>query len=766
MLYLHPPYYTYDDVVVLADYHDPRQFYYFPNRPHIALDEQNRPAIRFLIYREALDDLDPNSDDVAGFLFFDTVLSYPQAKLDKVAQRIQEDLELDDLPRLSPLLYRGGNVRLTFLDRKTVLPDEEPGGPGTPGGGQPEEEPKEEWVTFLESSGMPSLYGENRAIFSAQMTKKATALLFGAFEGFIPAGVVYELDFVGMQRAFNVKVTADWEQIYHSELEKFTTSFIVFNSDIENLVEELIDKKVIKIEGTIEGVGEEGMESEFNEVRKMLQDFVTEKFFKAQPNPLKPDTEVVDGIVDFTRRMRNLASAVNVGYTRKTLDISEIRSFSADYTIARAVERKIAPQAHLSVFFEDLGVTRDDIVTVVDGEDDLWRSIDFNIQANADFEGDGLFEVLVDLAYGHTVDDKPTTETRIRSARLTNTAQGASFAAWYQPQIGMAHLHRYRPVFRSTAIPGPSGSLDSGWIPGEGNLITVTPTDLYARRQVEFQLIRKFPFDVIPQVQINLRYTDPLTGWRYIDSEVLDESRTHHTFAFRTRQGAPSDVEYQFMFHGDDIIESEWQKTVNDFVLIDDPRQLMKVRIMVGGDRSKIMELMLDFRYEDEDNGILETWTTRYDATTINEPREWVFVVADPTKTRYAYNQTILDTDGNMFSTDWVQDDRSTLPVGFVFAKRWDIQPELIGPELSTNGIERITVNLEYEDETNDYESRKQLTFSAPGKGEKWSLELRDPSLREYSYVVRYFLTTGFEKKLGPVVSSDTFLMIPSTPPA
>ena len=33
-----------------------------------------------------------------------------------------------------------------------------------------------------------------------------------AFDGFIPAGVVYDLTFVGMQRAFNVHVSADCAQ--------------------------------------------------------------------------------------------------------------------------------------------------------------------------------------------------------------------------------------------------------------------------------------------------------------------------------------------------------------------------------------------------------------------------------------------------------------------------------------------------------------------------------------------------------------------------
>ncbi len=53
---------------------------------------------------------------------------------------------------------------------------------------------------------VPSLYADNRAIFSVELTAKGTRFILGSFDGFIPAGVVYELNYVAMQRAYNVKV--------------------------------------------------------------------------------------------------------------------------------------------------------------------------------------------------------------------------------------------------------------------------------------------------------------------------------------------------------------------------------------------------------------------------------------------------------------------------------------------------------------------------------------------------------------------------------
>ena len=73
MMYLHPPFYMFEDVAVAPDYDDPHQYYYFPNRPHLAVDD-GHPAVRLLVYKANLDDLKPEEESVAGFFYFDTTL--------------------------------------------------------------------------------------------------------------------------------------------------------------------------------------------------------------------------------------------------------------------------------------------------------------------------------------------------------------------------------------------------------------------------------------------------------------------------------------------------------------------------------------------------------------------------------------------------------------------------------------------------------------------------------------------------------------------
>src|SRR5687767_13386665 len=139
MLYFHPPFYNYEGVPVVPDYTDNRQFYYYPNRPQLAVDEQNRPAIRFILFRENLDEVPEGEEHAVGFLVFDTSLAWPEKTLDKVARKIQDDLDLDELPRLAPLLFKSGTVRLVFLDRATEPPKPEP----ADGSSEPADEPAE-----------------------------------------------------------------------------------------------------------------------------------------------------------------------------------------------------------------------------------------------------------------------------------------------------------------------------------------------------------------------------------------------------------------------------------------------------------------------------------------------------------------------------------------------------------------------------------------------------------------------------------------------
>lgn len=765
MLYLHPPFYSYEGVSVVPDNTDPQQFYYFPDRPHLAVDEQGRPAIRLIIYKENLDELPEGEEHAAGFLVFDTVLSWPQKLLDKVATKLQDALNLRDPPRLTPLLFKSGSVRLMFLDRMT----EPPSPPGTPPA-TPAETPPSRWAPILETSGVPSLYGENRAIFSAVLTKRACSMMLAAFDGFIPAGVVYDLCYVGLQRAFNVRVKADWRQVYHHLSSKFTLNLIFFSATIQKAVDELVENKIIQFESTLEGIGEEGMEAEFNQVRKELQVFVLEKFFKpaVNPNQVNLPGRSEDGVQTAERIHDMLLHWPNVGYSRLELDVTTIETLDIDFTAAKAVERRIAPQAHISMFREDYDLHRNNVVTVVSGKDAMWEEVPFELGVNADFDGDGIYAVTADVYYGAPTEN-PAELPASWSFRFDKNNTVARRRAWYNPEVGRRFRYRYTVYLSSTATPGPSSILSSGWREEEGSLVIISPAELYEKRQIEAQVVKDFPFDRYSQILLDIRYQDPASGWTYEESKVLHKDGARVLVKLRTPKGAPQGAEYRCTFLGGsgDRQQSPWRSTASELIIIDDPSpDRLKVRLLVAGDRSKISNLVVDLRYDDPENGVHEEGSFILDPTNLAAVQVWSVPIKDPSRRRYAYSQTLLDTSGNLSQTGWIEDDRSTLPVGEVYARRWEIRPELIGPPLADSGVERIKLRLHYAHAASGYTDEKEELFAAPGKGESWLLQLRDPAARDYTYEVIYVLSSGFERRIGPIPARSTFLEISSIPPS
>lgn len=774
MLNLAPPYLQVCGVPVASDHADPRQFYYYPNRPHLAVDESGRPAVRLIVFRRDLDDLPAGEEQAVGILVFDTSLAWPDEVLKKVARKIKETLDLDELPRLAPIPVRSGTCKLMFLDRVTEPPPVEGTTPVAPAGGdETPSPPSEKWVTFLEGSGVPSLYGENRAIFSAMLNKEALAMVTGAFEGFTPAGVIYDLRYAGLQRAFNLKVEAQWEQIYHHFQESVSVNLIFLDFDSTDIIDDLIDKKLVKIEGTIEGVGEEGLADEFESVKRELQKFVIENFFKPAVNPHKVSaSSTPDDVADTLNSVRNVIAVwPTAGYTRLDLDLTEVRSFNVDYTIAQAVERHILPQAHLSIFFEDAGVTRDQVVTLVDGSDALWQVVPFDVLVNADFAGDGLAAVTVDLAYGGELEmppeDAPSTRSFLFDARVTR----GTWSAWFDPAAGSRLWYRYRVAFAPGLVPGPDVALDSGWRRTSGHQLVITPSELYATRRVEIFAGTDFPFDRYGQVAVTLRATPPGAEPTEIVTRdfVLDAANRKATFTFRARRDAPPQVEQRLVCWrtGGDAVELDFAPVVGDLVPVRDPMpDRLEVRVLVAGDRTKIQTLIVDLKYEDLEHELRHHGTLVFDAATISAPQPpWSVPLADPSRRRYWYSQTLIDTDGNVHETGWIQSEARTLTVGFVYALRMEIEPSLVGPPLAEHELERVVLKLRYEDASGGVREETEQLFLAPGAGTLWRVELKDVSKREYAYDVVYVLKSGFERRTGWRASRDHYLVLSSVPP-
>jgi len=753
MLALRPPYLEFDGVSVFSDSANARQYYYMPRQPQLAVDEHNRPAIRLFVYKADLAEAGEDDEHATGFLVFDTDLAWPADTITKVAAKVKSAMKLDEDPILSPLLYREGTVRLVFLDQASVPPGK------TPPAGGPATDPGKEWVIHLEASGVPSLYGDNRAIFSVELTKKAAQLTAAAFGGFVPAGVIYDLQFAGLQPAFHVKATVDWSQVYDFVKESWDVGLVFFHSDVEDIVSKLEDKQIIRIEASQEGIGEEGMEGQFNAVRKELTDFIFQKFFKPEPFPDKIDPHNAgDGVIGFLRDLRNGSRPASVGYSRLSLHEEDLRSFEATYDVAKAATRRIVPQAHLSTFFADYDLKYEDIVTIVDGRDSMWRELELRVSCPADFATLGIQAIRGQLAYGPiAADGTPTPEADIWPFELTPAATSASRAAWFDPRVGPKVSYKYDVIFAPASTPGPDLPVAQPWRQSESNLVVLRADNVVQAVTFTAELSDAFPLAEIPEVVATFRYADPEADFHHEHTALLKSSAKQVSVTFRRRRGGPEAVQWTLTYPSHGELAPQVHTTTSDLTVLSDPRaDVQDITVIPAGDAEQVI---VELRHGRQHRRL------RFKGDALQDSQDWSFVPEHDGDHRYEYAETVITTGGEILQTGWVQSESPMLGLGPKNILRWQVRPEVVGPPLNDGGVDRIILDLHYEADGQPAVD-VQRQFTATGPGQPIALQLTEPSARDYSYTLRYVLNTGFEQRVGPLDGHTTFLSIPSIPAA
>ena len=212
MLYLDSPVGSIAGLTLFRDHANPNLFYYACERPRLAMNE-GVPEFVFLVYQRDITD-NPNLTPEAkqqlggGFLAFTVDLSVDDVQLKEVRRRLGQFA--DGTVELAPLPYRSGTVRLSITKDTAEAP------------GAAADTPK--GVSFFEEvygTSKPSLLGGNRATFGVMMDHEGALLMEAALKsGISPIGVIYDLEYLGMRPAFNVKITADYKRIYnHLEMQ-------------------------------------------------------------------------------------------------------------------------------------------------------------------------------------------------------------------------------------------------------------------------------------------------------------------------------------------------------------------------------------------------------------------------------------------------------------------------------------------------------------------------------------------------------------------
>ena len=740
---------------LFPDFSDPGLFFYLPNFPHIAKMDGGAPAIRLLVVREDLDAIPDTAPEAVGLLSLDVDLSWPPQVIEDARSKLRIEDRLAEKPRLAPIFFSKGSVQLMLLDASTPEDDAtHPAGEARP----------TEFVTEIMGAAHPSLYGDNRAIFQAKLSKKGAAALSASLDRVTPIGVVYSLTFAGLQPAFHIKARVDWKRIYDHFSENKHLDLMFVEVDIQKTIDKWVEDKAIELDVTVEGIGAEAMDAEREAAMTTIRQLIFDKFFEATVKPVDPAgggtiNDVVGGLTKLVKNSFTLG--VGYSYHRKEVTMEELRTLSLDFSARKAAERTIYPQAHMFNLLSGSGVTHDHLVTVVN-LDNSYKVLPFEIMAAAAWDADGIAGITVDLEY----QDGTTGGTHSKSVFLNKAKDKITYRDWMDRTSGNGFRYKYEVVFLDGAIPGPKPKVNSGpsWQQEVGTILVVNPRELYDAVQLEVMAVPDFPFARWPAVQAVLRYRADDGSFEHFEDGVLTSAKKGFTTAFRVdkRVGGRREVRLSYIGSTGERVDTPWMPMEQDQWVVDDPHpDKLVIRAIVAGTRANIANLLVDIDYTDPVNHIHESGMMEFNTENMQQSQSWSVNLADPTKRRYKYRMTLVTKTGEFVQTGWIGTDAPSLPVGEVYVRRLTV--EIATGELAA-GVEAVEVAVAYHD--NAHNVHDEQTFRlGPKSSSEWQVELQDASKRSYSVTTTWIREDGFNPKIGPTTTSETYLLIPASPP-
>lgn len=260
-------------LTIYRDYNDRARFYYMPRAPRLSM-EAGQPMFQLLIYRRGEVGAVGETGTVTGggFLTMTVDLGVPTSTLEAVISELSSRFGVRAM--LLPVPVENGTVRITLLDSSTA------------GASEPKQGPR--FVEKILASAKPSLYGDERAAFTAELTHEGAILMRAALQqpGATPVVVVYDLEYRGLHPAYECTITIKFHQAYHYLRNRAQLQTLWFHSDIDTEMEQLRKEGAIVIQEVNYEREEPSARAErMQQLQNLAKELAQWTFFKPGLNP-------------------------------------------------------------------------------------------------------------------------------------------------------------------------------------------------------------------------------------------------------------------------------------------------------------------------------------------------------------------------------------------------------------------------------------------------------------------------------------------------
>jgi hypothetical protein len=773
MLYLNPPYYLIEGLTLFPDHQNPAapgpgdavQFYYLPLRPRLAWaqgpDGARTPDFQFLKY---VDD-SPDAPRGGAFLNFGVDLGVDAGVLDRVRRELAGKLGADEQKvSLSPVPLADGSVSLMLFGARS-------GESGASGG---------TFVTRIDQAAKPALFGDNAAVFSVSLAKDGAMLAEESLAGKrSPLGVIYSLQFNALKPAYRVKVTADWEQVARAFAQQTRARLFFASADIRNTTQELVDKRVIRIEADTFVTAEESKQAVDQKAAFLAQltDMITTRFFEPKVNPATPRDDAGKGIGDTLRSVMDVFSAnpgVSFGYSQSKAEASMKVNLSAEATERITVRMTAAPQAYLDGLMDTVtaaGLDPGRFVKAVVLKDDFFRRRRVNVISRADFAGNGIASIVVRLAYGGEEQTVMLTGSDARAtvswpALLDNRRMRREVKVSYTVSFVHDELAGQRPA-----------ELTSREVAFTGDDFEVFPyRDLFVVRTLPVEAAAGFPWERYPRVEVGVRYRDDASAVAIERTVRLTRESPRASVRLFVMDFRKTGYEVRIRYSGGQApptsdVERPWTPAEADAVEVRDPFPVRRVVNFYADDVDweQVRRVLVDARYDDAAGGVRERRALELNAA--NPSAQFVAYGTDPERRDVGYDLRVIRKGGEVetIAGSLTADGEVSLGQGARMTGRRYVQVSL---EPGASRYPRITVELRHRDAVEGVSSSRTLEFTRTQTAEPraWSFPFSSQSEGVYEYKLRYYNASSQVAAQFPAraadfaTASDPVLVVPLAP--
>jgi hypothetical protein len=763
-------------VTIYRDDQEPHTFYMVPEFPSVATGPDNGPLFNLIAFARdfRLSNHTGNLNEVeteGGLLNLTTQLAVSQDDQQKIRDYIQNQL----LRRFAFVpLWRGKRVQLERITRwqkpiKLSYPIWASGKVAFymfPGFG-------ETFIKATEGSKQPSLTGENLATYVASLGQEGLRLFREALRvGLTPGTVNYEMMFVGRIPNVTILVKGNMKDFYqelkeHSRVTEVYGGHSSWSYPAVSSLEELRSTfRSLKI--TVDGgdfrssagnTNTAELEKRINEMAlTIIQNYLTQNFCVAgfQPgldvqklgtnpfahNPhrdpnvppppanqlwLKEFSQEIEGEIDFSITARqNIEIPVNPNTSLTSL-------------IAPAELNKRIVEANLSQPFFSI--------------------LDVPIKVTANFEHDPIAAIQVFCDYKQT--DERTGQVKAHTEAFTFDTGNETYrfrtvmarAADGTPKD--TYTYRSRIVYKASAKSEETAlketnertlllgydELNCVWVHAQWGAIS---SETVERVMVSFE----YPGLTTPTAKkdIFLTLDNPIQSWFTYTGDNQSREYIYQVTYFL--------VDGQRM-------ELPAERTTTNSLVINAPfDRPLEVTFIPQGTFPPLAAIVVSARYRDEvaDYQVDDVHTF----TGMDQNWTWRVPLRDRNRRDFEYKVDLTYADGSATPGEYQPGSEGVVLVGNITRTMLDIEivPTLLDMD---NTWKLVIVRLHYEDPANQISQDEVFKITATNILDefKWSVPLKDPDHRTFSYTVQAF---GYESTnrqvVGPIETSDNTVVL------